>query len=68
MVDMSASEFDPREVVGAVLRADEAGILHERLGTGSIIGDGTIVLTANHVVANRPGTLDGIGLTHSVIG
>lgn len=46
----TVGDVDPRAVIGAVFAADEAGQLVKHLGTGSIIGDGTIVLTANHVV------------------
>jgi hypothetical protein len=50
-------EGDPREVIGAVFGADQADKPVDHLGTGSIIGDGTIVLTGDHVIRDYPGTL-----------
>lgn len=42
----------PAEVIGAVFRFGESNIV-EHLGTGSIVGDGTIVLTAEHVIRDN---------------
>jgi hypothetical protein len=50
-------DVDPREVIGAVFGADQHGDPIELLGTGSIIGDGTIVLTADHVIREFKGPL-----------
>ena len=50
----------PSEVIGAVfegvLEGDQMGATHH-LGTGSIIGDGTVVLTADHVIRGCSGQL-----------
>lgn len=53
----TTGDVDPRQVIGAVFGADQLGNCVDHLGTGSIIGDGTVVLTAEHVVRDYPGTL-----------
>lgn len=46
--------FNPRQSIVAVIGRNEAGYDRQFLGTGSLIGDGTILLTADHVLANWP--------------
>lgn len=51
-----AIELKPREVIVPVLGRESPDANLKQFGTGSIIGDGSILLTANHVV-DRPGQL-----------
>ncbi|AGB26874.1 hypothetical protein Mycsm_06759 (plasmid) [Mycobacterium sp. JS623] len=51
----TTGEVDPRGVIGAVFEGDQRAKKH--LGTGSIIGDGTVVLTCEHVIRGVNGQL-----------
>lgn len=46
-----------RSVVVAVTGADSTGTPQRFLGTGSVVGDGSILLTADHVTRDWPGPL-----------
>jgi Trypsin-like peptidase domain len=50
-----AIELNPQEVIVPVLGRDSPDANLRFLGTGSIVGDGSILLTADHVVAGCPG-------------
>ena len=52
----STGDPDPREVIGAIMLGDQLKAT-AHLGTGSFIGDGTVVLTNNHVVDGHTGQL-----------
>ena len=48
---MVATDLHPKEVIVPVLGRDAPDAELRLLGTGSIIGDGSVLLTANHVAA-----------------
>lgn len=52
----TTGDVDPRQTIGAVFGIGEDGGKYH-LGTGSIIGDGTVVLTAEHVIRDFTGLL-----------
>jgi Trypsin-like peptidase domain len=52
----TTGDIDPREVIGAVFEGSQTSVT-DHLGTGSIIGDGTVVLTAAHVIRGVVGQL-----------
>jgi hypothetical protein len=52
-----AIELEQQEVIVPVLGRDSSEANLRFLGTGSIVGDGSILLTADHVVAGWPGQL-----------
>ena len=54
--DVARVELKPREIIVPVLGRESPDAKVQQFGTGSIIGDGSILLTANHVV-DRPGQL-----------
>jgi hypothetical protein len=50
-------QIQPRDVVVPIFGLDESGRARAFAGTGSVVGDGSILLTANHVVAGFNGPL-----------
>jgi hypothetical protein len=50
-------ELNPTDVIAAVLGVDAARGIQRFLGTGSIVGDGSVLLTADHVTRDWPGPL-----------
>src|ERR1700676_3358058 len=54
---MARDELHPHEVIVPVLGRDSSDANLRLLGTGSIVGDGSVLLTADHVVAACPGQL-----------
>jgi hypothetical protein len=52
----TSGDVDPRGVIGAVFE-EVQNKATRHLGTGSVIGDGTVVLTADHVIRDCSGQL-----------
>ena len=49
--------FDPTETIVPVLGLDANGQVERFLGTGSFVGDGSLLMTADHVTRDWPGML-----------